>query len=268
MDDRRQVVQDLAQEWSSSGIGPGDIVLLHSSLSRTLKRLKKRLPDATPADVLESLLLAIGGEKQGTLLLPLFNFDFPRGVPFDIRSTPSQMGALTEAGRLHPAAVRTGHPIYSFAAIGRHAPRFKAVKNFSGYGPDSPFAMLREMDGMIAVLDLDDQNSMTFYHHVEEMESVPYRYHKTFTGLYTDWDGKAKEETFGLFVRNLEMGVRTHVNPMMDRLWERGMYAGNRPNQGSGLRTIAATAFFDAVSDVIRSGKALGLLYRIEGQED
>lgn len=58
---------------------------------------------------------------SGTLLFPSFNFEFTESVPFDIKTTPSHMGALTEAARMHSQAIRTGHPIYSFAAIGAAA---------------------------------------------------------------------------------------------------------------------------------------------------
>ena len=131
---------DLVRGWQNAGIGPGDTVLVHSRLVPTLKRLRAAGLEATPDIVLDSLLDALG--SHGTLLLPLFNFDFTRGVPFDIRSTPSQMGILTEAGRLRANAVRTGHPIYSFAAIGAKADAFRDVVNFSGYAQDSPFGIL------------------------------------------------------------------------------------------------------------------------------
>jgi aminoglycoside 3-N-acetyltransferase len=164
------------------------------------------------------------------------------------------------AGVHSEAAIRSGHPIYSFAAIGAHAEAFD-VDNFSGYGEDSPFGILRRLDGKIAVLDLEDQNSMTFYHHIEEMHEVPYRFHKTFTGNYTDREGKTSERTYGLFVRRLEQGVLTHVNPMGEILWQKGLYHGERPKQGIGLRTISARAMYEEVSKVIREGRALGLLY-------
>ena len=75
----------------------------------------------------QSFLDAVGAE--GTVLFPLFNFGFSNGEPFDIRNTPSKMGKLTEAARLHPDAVRTGHPVYSFAVIGAKADRFKGIDN-------------------------------------------------------------------------------------------------------------------------------------------
>lgn len=249
----------LVDNWHKCGIAPGDTVLFHSSLSRTLKE-----NDTTPQAVLGSLLEAVGPE--GTMLFPLFNFDFTKGVPFDIRTTPSKMGVLTEMARVHPQAVRSGHPIYSFAAIGKHADRFN-VDNNSGYGPDSPFAILRELDGKIAVLDLDDLNSMTFYHHIEEMHEVDYRYHKKFTGEYTDAQGETNTRTYGLFVRDIERGVITDVNPMGELLWEKGIYHGFRQYREVGCRTIGARAMYDEVSKVIEEGRAKALLYSIEGED-
>lgn len=252
------MLKDLTEKWRQCGIREGDIVLFHSSLKRTLKET-----GTTPEEVLASLLNAVG--PSGTMLFPLFNFDFTKGVPFDIRTTPSKMGILTEMARGHPDAVRNGHPIYSFAVIGENASRFN-VDNFSGYGPDSPFAVLREVDGKIAVLDLDDLNSMTFYHHIEEIYEVPYRFHKEFRGEYTNAQGETSTRTYGLFVRDLEKGVLTDVNPMGELLWDRGLYEGFRQYEGVGCRTINAREMYAAVSEVIESGRAKGLLYSIEGE--
>jgi aminoglycoside 3-N-acetyltransferase len=260
------MIEALSNEWKKSGVKEGDVLLLHSSIKRTCKRHIKQGITITPEDILESFLKAIG--PKGTLLLPLFNFDFTEGVPFDIKSSPSQMGALTEAGRKHSLAVRTGHPIYSFVVIGLMAEKFQVINNFSGYGEDSPFAMLRELNGKIAVLDLPDQNRMTFYHHVEEMHEVDYRYHKKFTAEYTDESGLTGLRTYGLFVRNVEHGVVTHVNPAGEMMWESGLYFGDRKNEGSGLRTISARKMYDFVSKIILNGKAKNILYRIEGSDD
>lgn len=176
------------------------------------------------------------------------------------------MGVLTEAGRMHPLAVRTGHPIYSFAVIGLQAEKFREINNYSGYGIDSPFAVLREMDGKIAVLNLPDQNSMTFYHYVEEMHEVDYRYHKKFTGVYTDASGDTESRAYGLFVRNIEKGILTHVNPAGELMWQKRLYSGYKPNEKCGLRTISAQKMYEFVSDIIVSGKAKNILYRIEGE--
>jgi aminoglycoside 3-N-acetyltransferase len=260
------LIQTLTGEWKEAGVQEGDVLLIHSNIKRTFKRYLKLGIKLSPQDILQSFLNAVG--SSGTLLLPLFNFDFTNGVPFDINSTPSHMGVLTEAGRTHSEAVRTGHPIYSFAVIGFEAERFKLINNFSGYGSDSPFSLLRELNGKIAVLDLPDQESMTFYHHVEEMLKVEYRYHKTFTGDYKDSKGNIKSKTYGLFVRKISEGVLTHVNPAGELMWDKGLYTGFKPHEGCGLRTISANKMYDFVSDIINFGKAKNTLYRLDGEEN
>jgi len=260
---KQNVIDSLAASWSAAGVNKGDVLLVHSSIKRTLNRYKDDGISITPSDLLESFLQAIGGD--GTLLMPLFNFDFPKGVPFDMQGSPSHMGALTEAARAYPNAVRTGHPIYSFAVIGKRAKELAGLENYSGYGDDSPFAFLHRNNAKIGVLDLDDQNSMTFYHYVEECNQVDYRYMKHFEGDYTNFNGETSKRKFGLFVRNIEKCVKTDVNPMQEVLWQKGLYKGERPGVGNGFRTIEASAIFAETDGVIKSGKAQGLLYSIEG---
>ena len=145
------------------------------------------------------------------------------------------------------------------AGIGAEAERFRGLANFTSYGADSPFQMLRDLGGKIAVLDLPDQNAMTIYHHFEEIVEAPYRYHKVFRGEWLDERGLVQWREFDIYVRG--EGVVTHVDPMGEILWEKGLYSGDRPGEGCGLRVIDANAMFDATVDVIRKGQALGHLY-------
>jgi len=253
--------ETLQQRWKSSGLEEGDTVLIHSNIKRTIEEYRRNKVDTSPRDILTSFLDVIG--DKGTLILPLFNFDFTKGVPFDIRTSESQMGALTEIGRKFNGAVRTGHPIYSFAVIGCKASEFKGIDNVGGYAEDSPFGVLKKLNGKIGSLDLDDQNSMTFYHHVEEVKRVDYRYFKSFTGQYTDVLGDTKNKTYELYVRDVERGVLTDVNPAGALMWSAGLYQGFRPREGSGLRLVNSRKMFDFVEDLIESGKALGTLYSI-----
>jgi aminoglycoside 3-N-acetyltransferase len=259
---KQHAIDELANQWRDCGIQQGDVLLLHSNVKRVLIHYRRRDAQWTVGDILESLLVALG--SQGTLVLPLFNFNFTKGIPFDMRSSPSHMGILTEVGRQWPGAVRTGHPIYSFAAIGAAAGAFQGVCNYSGYGMDSPFALLKKLSGKIAVIDLPEQDSMTFYHHVEEALQVPYRYNKTWSGQYTDLSGNTQTREFSLFVRNIEQGVLTAVEPMGEKLWTEGKYSGFRPGIQAGMRVIDADLLYRETSAAISGGLALGLLYNIE----
>jgi aminoglycoside 3-N-acetyltransferase len=256
-------IAELADAWHGCGIDPGDTVLIHSSARRTIRRYRDQGVPLTPGHIVESFLTSVG--RGGTLLLPVFNYGFNRGEGFDIRTTPSEVGAIPEAGRIHSDAIRTGHPVYSFAAIGHDARAFRDVVNYSGYGLDSPFSILKEMGGKIGILDVIERSSMTYYHYVEEMMNVPYRYHKEFAGEYTDCLGHTTTREFGLFVRYIEPDyyVDPDTNPMGELLWQKGLYGGYPPQTGPGLRTISARTLYDEVADVICKGRAEGILYTL-----
>jgi len=259
----QQIITFLADKWQKSGVVKGDILLVHSSLKRLLKKVTDELREkVTPSMVYESLMESVG--KEGTLILPLFNFDFPKAKYFDISNTPSHMGALTEVARNHPDSVRTGHPIYSFAVRGKHADKFKDIDNQSGYGPDSPFSVLQHMDGKIASIGLSDQNSMTSYHYVEECNLVDYRYFKEFEGEYINENGVNSNKIYKLFVRKVEKGITTDVDRAMDLLWKKGLYKGDKYKEGYGMRTILFSDFFNTIDHIIKEGNAIDYLYSIK----
>ena len=97
------------------------------------------------------------------------------------------------------------------------------MDNVSGYGADSPFGMLRDLDGKIAVLDIVENGSMTFHHHVEEMMLVDYRYMKYFEGDYIDSTGLKTKKSYSIYVRDLESKVETLESIISFYLHETGL---------------------------------------------
>lgn len=262
MQTKKNIIQELAASWNDSGIEKGDTILVHSSLSKFIRKYKSKGIDLTPGDILESLIESAG--EKGTLMFPTYNFNFSSGKTFDIKNSKSETGVLTELARLHPLSVRTGHPQFSFAVIGHHKKMFNGLYNFSAFGDDSPFAKLMELDGKIAALDVAGEHCMTFYHHVEEMENAPNRYHKIFKGKYIDEDGFETEREFSVYSRNIEIGVETDVRPVEEYLWSKNLYSGSRPGEGSCLHVIKARTVYDEAAKIIREGRSLGMLYKIE----
>lgn len=247
--------------WNGSGLEQGDTVLIHSSMKRTFQYLSDLSIEVNHRIIIDSLLSHVG--RHGTIIFPLFNFDFPTTKSFSMITTPSQMGTITEFARLNYEGFRTGHPIYSFYAIGYLSHEFCGINNRSGYGKDSPFAKLLELGGKVSVIDLEDQKSMTLYHFVEEMLGVDYRYFKSFKGKYQDKSGIVSEEEYILFVRDLEKRVKTDVNRMGEILWSENLYHGYRPGVGNGMRTIKADVLVKRTSREIKEGRAIQTLYSI-----
>lgn len=258
----KNIINELSESWNHSGIDKGDTVLLHSSISGFIKMFREKEITLSPSDILDSFIISVG--ENGTLILPTYNFEFAKGKAFDIRNSKSETGALTEAARLHPSSVRTGHPLFSFAVIGHQTDKFRNLYNYSAFGNDSPFAKLLEADGKIAALDVAGEFCMTFYHYVEEMENAPNRFHKIFKGEYIDYDGDTTEREFNVYSRKTEFGVQTDVKPMEEYLWSKCLYSGDRPGEGSCLHVIKAKTVYEEAARIIREGKSLGMLYKIE----
>ena len=99
--------QSLMDEFHALGMQRGDTIFVHSSYS-TLGKAPGGV-EGGPQTVIDALLDLLG--PQGTLIMPTFNYDFLRGSPWDIRTTPSQMGVLTELVRTDPRAKRMFHAI-------------------------------------------------------------------------------------------------------------------------------------------------------------
>ena len=200
--------EKLVEGFRDLGVEEGDTLLVHSSY-KSLGEV-----DGGPHTVIHALEAVLDTAKEGTLIMPTFNFDFNKGAPWDVRKTRSKMGALTEVVRMDPRAKRVFHPFYSFAVLGKHAEMLGSLRYKSAYERNSVFGKLRDLDGKIMVIGLSYNNSMTFFHHIEQMEGVDYRFLKQFTGEVTDENGNTYTDTFEMLVRDIDKGVMTMVDPM------------------------------------------------------
>lgn len=161
---------------------------------------------------------------RGTIAFPTFTFDFCKGKPYDCRKTPSHMGLLTEIARRHRDVYRIYHPIYGFALFGAEAETLAAqIHNVSSYGDDSLFGEIRRRDGQILIINLPFAHSMTFFHHVEEIVGCDYRFMKSFTGEVINNSGTSEIKTYTMWVRDVDRGVITTVEPMGRRLESLGL---------------------------------------------
>ena len=184
----------------------GDTVLVHSSFKSFGK------VEGGPQTVIDALIKVLGDE--GTLIVPRFNFDFSTyGTTWDVRSTPSHMGIISEFVRKDPRSRKVFHPIYPFSIIGKHADELVQHRYKGGYSKDSIFNQLLVLDAKIIQID-KVYKSTTIIHHVEEILKVDYKYYKNFTGYVIDENGKKYEDTFNLYVRKLDEGYVTDVLPI------------------------------------------------------
>jgi len=135
--------EDVSAALRGVGVVEGDTAMFHSSLSSMGTVV------GGPETVIEGFLDAVG--PSGTVAVPTLcnwapgeqHLVFER---WDPRTSPSYVGAITEAFRRRPDALRSDHATHSVAAIGARAAELTANHGASGprLGPYSPKAFAHE----------------------------------------------------------------------------------------------------------------------------
>jgi aminoglycoside 3-N-acetyltransferase len=119
-------------------------------------------------------------ESDGLIVMPAFPMDRPgldhlRMHPvFDLRSTPSQMGAVSERFRTLSDTHRSFHPTHSLSAQGPGAEDFIAGHQNAEtpFGPGTPFAKMIEANARQLFLGTGTR-PLTAYHVFECMREPP-----------------------------------------------------------------------------------------------
>jgi aminoglycoside 3-N-acetyltransferase len=193
-------IVELLDSLSTLELIKGDLLLVHSSLYNFGIPTDCSISEV-PSKIFNALQTRIGAE--GTIAVPTFNFDFCKGVPFNIQETPSKnMGVFSEFVRKYPKAKRSKHPMQSIAVVGSKTDIIIENDTESSFSPDGPFDRLNALNGKILLLGADF-NSVSMIHWVEEKYKVPYRYWKTFKGTYID-NNISSEKSYKMYVRSME----------------------------------------------------------------
>lgn len=158
--------EEIAAALGEVGLGTGDGVFVHTAMS-SFGRIEGGPPTVVAAfdDVLG---------PEGLIAMPAFpllggTVEYLSGDPvFDVRATPSTMGAVTEYFRGLPGVARSLHPTHSIAARGQGAEELVAghAEAATPFGEGTPFARLIER-GMQQVWFGIGLRIFTLYHAFE-----------------------------------------------------------------------------------------------------
>ncbi|HUI25746.1 MAG TPA: AAC(3) family N-acetyltransferase [Candidatus Kryptonia bacterium] len=197
------------------GIRYGDTVIVHASMTRL------GLVSGGAPTVLAAIRELVG--KNGTVLVPTIHLRVPavehfaRDQLFDVRSSPSVMGAIAEALRGLPEARRSLHPTHSAAAVGSQAEYLTGDhhKAEMPFGPCSPYYRLGELSGKIILLGVPLAN-MTNFHVVEDTlgDEFPYPVYMPEPVQARVRDYTGKEFRMTTRIHNPEISKRRRCNEM------------------------------------------------------
>lgn len=238
---RRLVTRrSLAGELAALGLGGGDVVLVHTSLSAL------GWVNGGAVAVVQALLDVLG--PDGTLVMPTHTGDLSDPAewqdppvpadwwdeiratmpPFDPAVTPARgMGAVAECFRSWPGAFRSTHPQTSFAAVGPLA-GVVTGDHRDPLGERSPLARLYDLDAWALLLGVGHGNN-TSLHLAEHRVRQPRRHTNRYPVALGEWvevdDVVLDDSDFvrlgdaiepELDVRRLDASMLLRQRPMVD----------------------------------------------------
>ncbi|HEB9337379.1 TPA: AAC(3) family N-acetyltransferase [Campylobacter coli] len=192
-----------------------------------------------------------------TLAIHTFNWDFCRGMAYDILKSKSQTGALGNIALKRSDFRRTKHPIYSFAVVGKFQNELVALENKGAFDSNSPFNFMHKNNAKMIIVNLPLQDSFTFVHYVEECLKVDYRFNKSFEALYTDEKGFVKLKTYDMFVR--KDGILTNVNGLENLFIKEGAMELKK-FENLYIKKIDLSKAYEIIAKDIQSNQARNLM--------
>ncbi len=163
--------ENALEGFKKAGVEVGDTVLIHSAL-RPFGYVK-----GGGRTIAEALYEAVG-KDEGTMVAPAFNFahEIEQIPTIDPENDVSEMGAISEAVRHMPGAVRSLAYRHSFSAVGKNAGQITEVDPFLPvFDMRSVFGRLLALDTKVVLAGVTYINS-TSHHFGEYLLQVPDRH--------------------------------------------------------------------------------------------
>lgn len=185
----------LIQQLKAIGIESGDILLVHSSLS------KIGFVDGGAKTIVEALIETVG--QSGHILMPTspnnhLQLEYIQHLAeFDVLNDKSKLGAITEYFRTYPNVSRSLHPTEPVSCWGKNQNYFidGHFNQRTPYNENSPFYKVAEKGGKILMIGVTLDNAGTNLHCLEDAVDFkfPVYYNQIFDVKIKDEHGKTHQ---------------------------------------------------------------------------
>jgi len=172
--------RDIVNAFKTVGLKQGDVVFSHSNIGFFGFPKGERRNENAFETIIGAFFDVIG--EDGTLVVPTYTYSFPRNEIYNPDTSSSTCGIFSEMLRKDDRSFRSHDPYISVSAIGKQARLITDNVPTNSYGIDSFFDRFYKADGVICNLNFDAGS--TFIHYVERRLEVPYRFDKTFWGIF------------------------------------------------------------------------------------
>ena len=192
-------VQNILDSLKQVGLKKGDSIFTYSNLGFFGKLKNAETSEDYCAAFRDAIFKIIGNE--GTLVVPAFSYSFCNSTRFNVSSTPSVCGMFSEYIRNDAQSKRSNDPNFSISAIGESAEYFTQDCQPHSFGKDSFWERYLKKNGKFCNFNFD--SGSTFFHYIEKLLNVRYRYDKEFKG-FLKLNNRYAEKIFVHFVYDKE----------------------------------------------------------------
>jgi aminoglycoside 3-N-acetyltransferase len=250
---------DVADALRDCGLEEGDACFVQAAMS-----VFGAFEDG-PDTVLEGIEAVVGPE--GLVAMPSYSLTRPaieqlaEDPLFDVRSTPSRMGAISEAFRTSPGTLRSVHPTHPTCARGPEAEAIVAGHELAStpFGEGTPFPRIRDRNALQLFFGTGT-GPMTIYHSFECLRVPPFPLDvfsdRVFDARCVDRDGQ--EIVVRTLVHNpVLLPGRIDSNPRIQRVYRDAILdaGGVAVALGRGeIIAIRLPALFELFERLVREG--------------
>jgi aminoglycoside 3-N-acetyltransferase len=242
--------QDVTDSILNLGIKNGDIIFIHSDLSKfgKLSEIKTKLEFNTV--FLNACLDAVG--SNGTVVIPTFTYSFGDNFNanniFDINNSPSVLNYFTEVARLSDGFIRSDDPMLSVVSHGNKTN--KIIKNLSNIclGKGSVWENLHEQNAHNLFLGF--KFDTTFIHYIEEYFKVPYRHDIKFSGKIRDGN-KEYKKSYTYFATNRKIHTQRNRQKLYKKLHDENLITKIKLG-GADIMTVTSKDLFDVSKNLLQ----------------
>jgi len=205
--------KSLNKLFKSLSIKRNDNIFLHSNLAPYIHTKNK---DYSYKKFLNQLISTLG--KNGTIVVPTYNYDFAKGKIFDQKKSLSQVGDFTNFLLKKYPDKRTNNPIFSHLIFGKLYEELYHSDNTNMFGNKSIFSKLRKHNFKILCFCCSPA-TMTYMHFIETSLKVDYRFNKIFTGKIKDKKKILKVKiNYNVGKKNIDYSIKeTNLFKLIDR---------------------------------------------------
>ena len=200
------IVKLLSEAFNKLDLASYEILYLYSDLREIGKLKASGVSKKEFLDQILDYLLTL----TSTIIVPTFSYT-TTGI-FNPKSTATNLGALNSHTVYRNDVVRSDHPLFSHACIGKYSNLLKNIGK-SAFGNESVYARLNNLDQVrtaFLYIGRPVEAGNTMPHYLEQANCVPYRFEKKFpTKVFKD--NLSYQTGYSAFVRKQDNPINDYA---------------------------------------------------------